>query len=83
VQMTCDASSFPRLLAIVGDPAASVDSRRFAQRWIDALRPGSRLRSSDTAPADAAQIEEAQAWWSEHSGDPEVVERIRGCNPPV
>lgn len=77
VKMTFEASSFANMLAIVGSPSSSVDSRRFAQTWIDALHPGSGVRSTDTAPADPAQIQKALAWWNTHANDAAVKERIR------
>jgi hypothetical protein len=72
VRVAYDKSTFPRLLEILRDEKATIDSKQFAERWIKRLHPG----------FDAARggVLEAQTWWTKHENDPQTIKQMEELN---
>jgi len=72
VRVAYDKSTFPRLLEILRDEKATIDSKQFADRWIKRLHPG--------FDAALGGVFEAQTWWTKHENDPQTIKQMEELN---
>ena len=72
VRVAYDKSTFLKLVEILKDEKATVDSRQFAERWIKRLYPG-----FDLARGGAF---EARTWWTKHENDPQTTKQMEELN---
>lgn len=68
IRVEYSAATFPALLGIVGDEAATVDAKAFAEQWLKRVYPG------------FSTVAEARMWWEKNGAGPEVAAALAKIN---
>lgn len=85
VNVIYDEFTFPALLAIAENEESTVDSCRFASRWISQIYKDFHLTTEDVTDDQQEENHEsiaaARIWWEAHGKDAETLKLVESLNP--